>query len=153
MAKKHRVTLELFERDELEQLVGYGKADKRRLAHARILLQVDESAWGPALADSEVAELCNTSVPTVERLRRRFVEEGLESALSPYKTPKNRYSPKLDGEQEAKLIAIACSTPPDGRARWSLRLLADKMVELEYVDELSHETVRQTLKKTNSNRI
>lgn len=149
MAKRYRVTLELFERDELEQLVEHGKADKRRLAHARILLHADDSAWGPALPDTEVAEICATSVPTVERLRKRFVEEGLEIALSPYKTPKNRYSPKLDGEQEAKLIAIACSTPPDGRARWSLRLLADKMVELDYVGELSHETVRQTLKKTN----
>ncbi len=153
MAKRYRVTLELFERDELEQLVNHGKADKRRLAHARILLNADESAWGPALADTEVAEICDTSVATIERVRKRFVEEGLENALSPYKTPKNRYSPKLDGDQEAKLIAIACSTPPEGRARWSLRLLADKMVELEYVDELSHETVRQTLKKTNSSRI
>ena len=153
MAKRFRVTLELFERDELEQLVKYGKADKRRLTHAKILLHADESAWGPALPDIEVADTCGTSVPTIERTRKRFVEEGLENALSPYKTPKNRYSPKLDGEQEAKLIAIACSTPPDGHARWSLRLLADKMVELEYVDELSHETVRQTLKKTNSSRI
>ena len=153
MTKRYRVTLELFERDQLEQLVKHGKADKRRLAHARILLHADESAWGPALSDTEVAEVCASSVPTVERVRKRFVEEGLENALSPYKVPKNRYSPKLDGEQEAKLIAIACSTPPDGHARWSLRLLAEKMVELEYVDELCHETVRQTLKKTNSSRI
>ena len=150
MAKKYCVTLELCERDELEASLSRGKADVRRLNHARILLQADASRWGPACSDVEIADACETSVPTVERVRKRFVEEGLEMALSPYRTPRRRYTRKLDGEQEAKLIAIACSTPPEGRARWSLRMLADKMVELEYVDELSHETVRQTLKKMSS---
>ena len=149
MAKKYRVTLELAERDELEALLSHGKADVRRLNHGRILLKADESQWGPACSDTEIADIGETSVPTVERVRKRFVEEGLEMALSPYRTPRRRYTRKLDGDQEAKLIAIACSTPPEGRARWSLRMLADKMVELEYVGELSHETVRQTLKKTN----
>jgi len=148
MAKKYCVTLELSERDELEALLSHGKADVRRLNHARILLKADESKWGPACSDAETADICETSVPTVERARRRFVEEGLEMALSPYRSPRRRYTRKLDGDQEAKLITIACSAPPEGRARWSLRMLADKMVELEYVEELSYETVRQTLKKT-----
>lgn len=148
MAKKYCVTLELTERDELEALLSRGKADVRRLNHARILLKADESKWGPGCSDSEVADVCETSVRTVERVRKRFVEEGLEMALSPYRNPRRRYPRKLDGDQEAKLITIACSNPPEGRARWSLRMLADKMVELEYVDELSYETVRQTLKKT-----
>ena len=153
MAKKYCVTLDLVERDELEALLSHGKADVRRLNHARILLKADESRWGPSCSDAEIADNCETSIPTVERVRRRFVEEGLEMALSPYRTPRRRYKRKLDGDQEAKLIAIACSTPPEGRAKWSLRMLADKLVELEYVEEICHETVRQTLKKTNLSRI
>ena len=153
MAKKYRVTLEKSEREELGQLLSRGKADVRRLSHARILLKSDESKLGPAWLDEEIAEAFDVSVSTVERCRRRFVEEGLESALSPYRTPRRTYKRKLDGEQEAKLIAIACSTPPEGQSRWSLRMLADKMVELEYVDEICHETVRQTLKKTSLSRI
>jgi len=153
MSKKYRVTLELSERDQLEALLSHGKADVRRQNHARILLKADESKWGPACSDIEIAEFCETSVPTIERVRKRFVEEGLEIALSPYRTPRRRYTRKLDGDQEAKLISIACSAPPEGRARWSLRLLADKMVELEYVDDICHETVRQTLKKTSLSHI
>ena len=114
-----------------------------------MLLKADESKWGPAWIDSEIAEALDVSIPTIERVRRRFVEEGLQSAISPYQTTRRTYKSKLDGDQEAKLIAIACSHPPEGHARWSLRMLADKMVELEYIDQLSHETVRQTLKKTN----
>lgn len=148
MAKAYRVTLTKAERKELEGILSRGKADVRRLQHARVLLKADESKWGPRWRDAEIADAFEISVRTVERLRKRFVEDGLELALSPYRTPKRRYRCKLDGDQEAKLIAIACSDPPEGRGRWSLRMLADKMVELEYVDELSHETVRQTLKKT-----
>ena len=153
MAKKYHVTLEGSERAELEQLLSRGKADVRRLNHARILLKSDESERGPGWCDEEIAEAFDVSVSTVERVRHRFVEEGLESALSPYRTPRRTYIRKLDGDQEAKLIASACSTPPEGQSRWSLRMLADKMVELEYVDEICHETVRQTLKKTSSSRI
>jgi transposase len=148
MAKKYRVTLTQTERRELEQFLSGGRVDVRRLQHARILLKSDESKWGPAWRDCEISDAFDVSVATVERVRRRFVEEGLELALSPYRTPRRTYKCKLDGEQEAKLIAIACSEPPKGYSRWSLRLLAERMVELEYVDELSHETVRQTLKKT-----
>jgi transposase len=153
MAKKYRVTLTRLERNELEQLLSAGKADVRRLSHARILMKSDESKWGPAWLDSDIADAFDVSVATVERVRRRFVEEGLELALSPYRQPRRTYKRKLDGDQEAKLIAIACSTPPEGHGRWSLRMIADKMVELEFVDELSHETVRQTLKKTSSSLI
>ena len=153
MAKKYRVTLELSERDALEALVSSGKCDKRRLNHARILLNADEAKWGPEFSDDEVVGVCDTSIPTVERTRKRFVEEGLETALSPYKTGCRKYKRKLDGDQEARLISIACSEPPEGHARWSLRLLASRMVELEYVDEICHETVRQTLKKTSSSHI
>ena len=107
MGKRYRVTLTLGERDELEILLSCAKADKRRLAHARILLEADESKWGAGCTDSEISESCSTSVATVERLRKRFVEEGLEAALSPYKTPKRRYQSKLDGDQEAKLVSLA----------------------------------------------
>jgi transposase len=148
MGKRYRVTLEATERKELEQLLAKGKADVRRLKHAQILLKADESKHGPGWSDSRVAEAVGCGTATVERVRQRFVEEGLELALSPYRTPQREYRPKLDGEQEARLITLACSQPPDGRVRWTLRLLADAMVELEMVDSISHETVRQTLKKT-----
>lgn len=149
MGKRYRVTLEAKERQELEQLLAKGKADVRRLKHAQILLKADESRHGPGWSDARVAAAVGCGTATVERVRQRFVEEGLELALSPYRTPRREYLPKLDGEQEARLIALACSQPPEGRVRWTLRLLADAMVELEMVDSISHETVRQTLKKTN----
>jgi transposase len=134
-------------------LVSHGKADARKLAHARILLQADESEGGPKSIDDEIAESLDTCTRTVERVRERFVEQGLEAALLP-KPSKRVYARKLDGRQEAKLIALACSKPPAGKARWTLRLLADELVELDDVgvDAVSHETVRQTLKKTRSSR-
>ena len=128
--KKYRVTLEAQERKELEQLLGKGKADVRRLKHAQILLAADESQEGPGTNDVLIAQALAVGTATVERVRRRFVEEGLELALSPYKTPKRRHRTKLDGRQEAHLIATACSKPPSGRARWTLRLLAERMVEV-----------------------
>ena len=152
MAKRYRVTLEASEREELCRLLAKGKADVRRLKHAQILLKADESPDGPAWSDERIAAAVACGTATVERVRRRFVEEGLELALSPYRTPRREYRSKLDGAQEAKLIATACSAPPEGRARWSLRLLADKLVELKVVDSICHETVRQVLKKTNSSR-
>jgi transposase len=117
------------------------------LAHARVLLQVDESERGPGMADAEAASALNINVRTIQRLRQRFVEQGFEAALVPART-KRIYSRKLDGRQEAKLIALACGKPPSGKRRWTMRLLAEQMVELEIVDSLSYETVRQTLKKT-----
>ena len=152
MTKKYRVTLTLAEREELERLLARGKADVRKIKHAQILLKADEAEGGPGWPDERIAEAFAAGITTVERVRRRFVEEGLASALSPYRGGKRIYERKLDGAQEAHLIALACSAPPDGRARWTLRLLAQRMVELAYVDTLSHETVRQTLKKMRSSR-
>lgn len=147
MIKKYRVTLEADEREQLRQLLSKGKADVRRLKHAQILLTTDVSEGRPVQTDQQVAQSLHVGTATVERVRRRFVEEGLDSALSPYRTGKRVYKTKLDGAQEAHLIAIACSSPPEGRSRWTLTLLADRMVELKHVDSVSRETVRQTLKK------
>lgn len=151
--KKYHVTLEPEERRELERLLSKGKAAARKLTHARILLQTDESPGGddspggPALKDDAIADFLHVDVKTVERVRQRFVEQGFEAALVPKPTSR-KYLRKLDGAAEAHLIALACSAPPAGHSGWTLRLLAGRMVELELVDSLSHETVRQTLKKT-----
>src|SRR5215207_9246961 len=151
MTKKYRVTLTPAEREELEGLLARGTADVRKIKHAQILLKADESEGGPswpdARIDARIAEALDAGITTVERVRQRLVEEGLASALSPYRGGKRIYEHKLDGAQEAHLIALACSAAPNGRARWTLRLLARRMVELAYVDTLSHETVRETLKK------
>src|SRR3954452_25627004 len=152
MTKRYRVTLTADERDELERLLARGKADVRKIKHAQILLKADEAEGGPGWPDQRIAEALEVGIATVERVRRRFVEEGPASALSPYRGGKRIYEHKLDGAQEAHLIALACSAPPEGRARWTLRLLAQHMVELAYVNTLSHETVRQTLKKMRSSR-
>jgi transposase len=146
VAKRYRVTLTEEEREALGHMISRGKADARKLAHARVLLHADASEGGPNWTDTRIAEAVRVSVGTVERVRQRFVEEGLEAALLPRPSPRV-YTRKLDGKQEAKLVALACSGPPEGKKRWTLRLLAERMVELEIVSELSHETVRQTLKK------
>jgi transposase len=152
MAKKYRVTLSAAERDELAALISKGKAAARKLAHARVLLQVDESEAGAMSTDEQVAQALNLSRRTVERVRERFVEQGLSAALLPQASTR-RYERAFDGAQEARLIALACSAPPEGTSRWTLRLLAEQAVELKIVDTVSHETVRQALKKTNSGRI
>ena len=151
MAKLYRVTLTQAERQELQQMISRGKGEARKLAHARIVLQADESDRGPHRTDEHIAESLATTTRTVERVRQRFVEQGLHAALVPARS-KRSYTRKLDGKQEAKLIALACSKPPAGKKRWTLRLLADEAVELAIADSLSHETVRQTLKKTSSSR-
>jgi Homeodomain-like domain len=143
MGKRYRITLTSEEREELGHLIACGKADARKLAHARVLLQADKAEGGPGWIDPAALRV---SVRTVERVRQRFVEQGLAAALLPKPSPRI-YRGKLDGAQEAHLLALACSRPPDGKRRWALRLLAARMVELEHVDALSHETVRQTLKK------
>jgi hypothetical protein len=150
--KKYRVTLTAAERDELERLLARGKADVRKLKHAQVLLKADQAEGGLGWTDERIVAALEVGVATVQRLRQRFVEEGLQTALRPYRVGNRIYQHKLDGEQEAKLIALACSTPPDERGRWTLRLLAGRMVELKHVDTLSHETVRQVLKKTRSSR-
>ncbi len=148
MKKKYPVILSEAQREQLKSLIAAGTAPARKLTHARILLKADQSPEGPGWVDEQVAEAVETSQPTVARVRKQYFEEGLEAALN--RRPPNRvYRRKLDGEQEARLIALACSEPPEGQARWSLRLLADKLVELEVVDEeISYQTVRRTLKKT-----
>ena len=146
MRKRYRVTLTAEEREALGHMISRGKAAARRLVHARVLLQADASEGGPDWTDTRIAEAVRVSVRTIGRVRQRFVEDGLEAALRPKPSPRV-YARKLDGAQEAKLLALACSGPPEGRRRWTLRLLAERMVELEIVPELSHETVRQTLKK------
>ena len=146
--KKYRGTLTAAEREELEGLLVRGKADVRKLKHAQVLLKADDAPGGPGWTDERIAAAISVGVATVERLRQRFVEEGLAAALSPYRGGKRIYEHKLDGEQEARLVALAYSAPPEGRGRWSLRLLASRMVELGHSDVLSHETVHRTLKKT-----
>jgi Homeodomain-like domain len=147
VAKKYRVTLTDEERAGLGAMISKGKADARKLTHARILLRADEADGAPACTDEEVASATEASARTVERVRRRFVEEGVESALLPRPT-KRIYARALDGQQEAHLIALACSAAPEGKKRWSLRLLAERVVELGHVESVSHEAVRQALKKT-----
>jgi transposase len=149
MRKKYIVTLTQAERQQLSDLIAVGKGAARRLAHARILLKTDQGPDGPGLLDDAIAQAVEVSSPTIGRVRKLFVEEGLEAALN-RRLPRRVYVRKLDGEQEARLIAEACSAPPAGNVRWTLRLLADRLVELEVVDSVSHETVRQVLKKTNS---
>jgi transposase len=152
MVKKYRVTLNAAERDELTALIGKGKASARKLAHARVLLQVDESVAEARSTDEQVAQALNLSRRTIERVRERFVEQGFSAALLP-KPSTRRYERAFDGAQEARLIALACSAPPEGKPRWTLRLLAEQAVELQIVNTVSHESVRQALKKTNSGRI
>jgi transposase len=148
MRKKYPVILSETEREELKRLIATGTAPARKLTHARILLKADQSAEGAGWVDEQVAEAVEVSQPTVSRVRKQYFEEGLQAALN-RRPPNRKYHRKLDGEQEARLIALACSQSPEGQARWSLRLLADKLVELEIVEEeISYQTVRRTLKKT-----
>lgn len=142
---KYVVRLSEDERQSLQSLLSGKRIAADRALRARILLKADLD--GDAWCDTEIAEAFDVGVSTIHRLRQRLVEEGLEAALS--RRPMSSKRPtKLDGAQEARLIAIACGPAPEGRARWTLRLLADKLVELEVVDSIGTETVRQTLKKT-----
>jgi len=147
MKKKYIIELNQEERQTLKRLVSAGKASARKLTHARILLKADSSCGGPNWQDSKISQALDVGTATVERARKRFVQEGLEAALNNRK-PNRQYKHKLDGEGEAHLIALACSEAPQGYQRWTLQLLADRMVQLGYVDDLSYETVRRTLKKT-----
>lgn len=150
MGKKYVVELSLEERNELEGLVKKGKAAARKIQHAQILLRADQGAHGPRWTDVSIAGSFDVNVRTVERIRQRLVEHGLGDALEHRAPQLKQPRHKLDGAAEAKLIAIACTPAPEGYRRWTIRLLADKMVELEIVDSLGRETVRQTLKKTRS---
>lgn len=148
MKKQYAVLLTAPERDHLKRLLAAGTESARKLTHARILLKTDQSPAGPCWVDQAIAEAVEVSQPTVSRVRKQYVEEGLQAALN-RRPPTREYRRKLDGAQEARLIALACGQPPSGHARWSLRLLADRLVELEVVEgALSYQTVRRTLKKT-----
>ena len=149
MVKRYRVRLSEEEQQGLRSLVSKGRAAAYKQTHARILLLCDENQADGAMKDEEIARALKLGTATVERVRRRGVEEGLEAALG-RRQQLNRRQRKLGGAGEAHLIALTCSQPPEGRAGWTLRLLADQLVECEIVDSISTETVRQTLKKTNS---
>jgi len=149
-AKRYKVTLTAEEREELTEMVRKGKTKARKITRARILLLADENQAKPAWIDARIAEALGISSRTVERIRQTCVEEGIEAALN-HKRPKRTRSKTLDGEAEARLVQLACSAPPDGRERWTLQMLADKLIELEIVETVSDETVRTTLKKMNSN--
>ena len=146
--KKYIVRLTPEEQTQLSQMIRSGKAAARTLLHARILLKADTV---PAWSDEAISEALEVHATTVARVRQRFVEQGLEAALRPRPSTR-QYTRKLDGAAEAHLLALACSPAPAGQARWSLRLLADRLVELDHVGSISHETIRRTLKKTNCNR-
>jgi transposase len=147
MLKKYRVTLTPEERVQLTELISKGKAAARALTHARILLKADEAEGGPAWTDAAICTALDVGLCTVMRVRERLVEEGLAAALRP--RPSTYVQPrKLDGHREAQWVTLACSEAPEGRSRWTMRLLADRLVQLEVVEAVSHETVRQTLKKT-----
>ena len=148
-AKKYRVTLSKKERTYLKGLISKGKLSARKIIHARILIHADETAQG-GLKDADIAQAIHISPLTVERVRKRFVEEGLDCALNPKVQTRHRPK-KLDGKAEAFLVATACSTAPAGRADWTLSLLAQRLAECRIVDSISEETVRRTLKKTNLN--
>ena len=151
MQKRYQVTLTQSERVDLQKMVRVGTSAAQKLTRARILVLADQAEGGPAKADPEIVDALGCGRASVERIRKRFVEEGLEAALNP-KPSLRVFQKKLDGQAEAQLIALACSAPPEGRARWTLRLLSDQMVVLEHVESVSHETVRRVLKKTNSSR-
>ena len=149
MKKEYAVRLGEDEREELRRLIAAGTAPARKLMHARILLKADQGPGGPGWTDERVADAVESSEPTVGRVRRAYAERGLAAALD-RRPPRRAYARKLDGAQEARLVALSCSQPPAGQVRWSLRLLADKLVELEVVEAVSYQTVRRTLEKTSS---
>ena len=146
MRKRYRVSLTSQERQQLQGMLKRGRVLASAQRHARILLKADEGLEGPGHTDAAVAEAVDCGRATVERVRKRFVEEGLEAALRPKPTMRT-YERKLDGQAEAHLIALACGQPPAGRSRWSLRLLADRVVALGIVEDVSYETIRRTMKK------
>ncbi len=146
--KKYRVTLTEEERAELTGLVNKGKGAARRLRRARMLLMADEAQEGGAWQDMTIAKALNAHVRTVERTREKCVERGIEAALN-HTRPQKKRGKVFDGEAEARLTQLACSQAPDGHERWSMQMLADKLIELEVVETVSKETVRTTLKKMN----
>jgi len=151
MPKRYVVELSLEARAQLEQLVRQGRALARKIQHAQILLKADSGEHGPGWVDARIASAFGVGLRTVERIRQRLVEHGLEDALvrrERTRAPRR----KFDGAAEARLVKLACSKPPQGRARWTIRLLADTLVELRVIESIGRETVRKALKKTRSSR-
>jgi transposase len=147
--KKYIVRLSREERATLKKLLTSGRGSGRVFTRVRILLKADQSDEGPGWSDEKISEAFDVTVQTIERVRKQLVEEGFGAVLSRHRYTQKVSRKKIDGDVEAHLIALCCSEPPTGRVRWTLRLLADKVVELGYVDSISYEAVRQTLKKTN----
>ncbi len=147
---KYRVTLTEQERDALKKTMSAGKGAARKLLHARILLLTDMGEHGCHRSDEEITDALEVGRSTIYRVRERFVENGLEAALVPRKMPRRPDKIKIQGEAEKKLIALACSDPPEGRCRWTMELLADRIVQLGVVEDVSQETVRRALKKMTS---
>jgi transposase len=150
--KKHIVRLSKDEREKLKRLITSGRGPARMFARARILFKADQGDEGPGWSDERISEALDVTIQTIERVRKQLVEEGFDAVLSRREYKQKVSRKKIDGEVEAHLIALSCSEPPEGRARWTLRLLANMIVELGYVETISHEAVRQTLKKTSLNR-
>jgi hypothetical protein len=149
--KKYTVTLTQEERASLEKISSKGSHKSQKVINALILLGCDEGEYQRKKSkNEEIARVLNIGMRKIDHIKKRFIEHGLDIALNGMKGSRV-YAKKIDGDFEAHLIALSCSDPPEGFARWSLRLLADKVVELEYIDRVSHETIRQVLKKTNSN--
>ena len=149
--KKYKVTLDKDEREELLGITKGGNHSSKKVIHALILLNCDEGKYSDKVTNEEIAKVLKVGPRTIDRVKKKFVEEGFEAAL--YNKATTRiYEKKADGDTEAHLVALSCSKPPKGFSRWSLRLLAEKMVELEYVEDISYETVRRVLKKTTLNR-
>ena len=151
MRKRHTVRLSEGERARLHTLIGQGTGPARALTHARILLKANQGQAGPGWTDAAIGAALEVNPATVARVRMKYVAAGLDAAVY-RKPPAREYRRRLDGEQEAHLIALACSAPPEGRKRWTLRLLAGRLAELEVIEPVSYETVRQALKQTGSSR-
>jgi len=151
--KKYIVTLSAEERERLQALIRGGRHPARKLMRARILLKADASEAGEAWSDSKIAEALDTGLATVARVRQQLVEEGVDGVLTPKRSPNSARRRIFDGAREAKLIALACSTPPEGYARWTLQMLESRVVALNIVERASDNTIGRTLKKTSSSRI
>jgi biotin operon repressor len=149
--KKYIVRLSNGERKTLTKLITSGRGPARIFTRGRILLKADQSDKGPGWSDERISEALEITVQTIEKVRKQLVEEGFDAVLSRREYTQKVSRKKIDGDVEAHLVALSCSEPPKGRSRWTLRLLADSIVELGYVDSISHEAVRQTLKKTHLN--
>lgn len=147
---QYRIHLTIDEVDELNAIISKGSHSTQTFRNAYILLNCNEGPHSDKVTNEQISKVLKVGMRTIDRVKKRFVEHGLEACLK--RKPTSRiYQSKVDGDTEAKLVSLCCSQPPPGHSKWSLRLLADKMVELEYVDEISYETVRRVLKKTNLN--